>query len=465
MQNQKGSIYRKLVMSYVLFALLVVFIFGLSLFMVFMTVTRGKAMGLASPYAITDAHGCQQSMQGIINMGGWIEELDDTLSVTNILGEKKTQQQKYTPKELFRFLSGNDIFETEYIGFLNERTDQEGYYLVMFGRGDMRLTSTVLYGPDNSDPRWNKLFLLVFFGLFTGLCVLLGYYLSRRIKRPLSILMEAMERVQRGEENVVLNFQAEAEFAGIRDAFNIMSSSLEQAKREKQEAERKRDRLLLELSHDIRTPIATINSYAFALEQDLVDSKEQKRYYEVIRQKAQRVNQLAEDMFTMLKMQSSEYMLSCTKGDLCEFLRRECAEYYEEALEKGMEFIIKIPEEPVLVEADFILLKRVTGNLFSNAIKYNQKGFALQVSLLLPDAKPFQTGVIEIADDGEEIAEELREHIFDDFIRGDRARKSDGGTGLGLSIAKAIVEKHGGELSYCYQDGWNQFRVELRCSR
>ena len=70
--------------------------------------------------------------------------------------------------------------------------------------------------------------------------------------------------------------------------------------------------------------------------------------------------------------------------------------------------------------------------------------------------------IITIADDGEAIAHGLREKLFDDFTRGDSARKSDGGTGLGLSISNAIVEKHNGSISYEYRDGENCFVVILR---
>lgn len=512
-KRYKGSIYRKLVGSYVVFSLLVILVFVLTLLAVTMTVSRGDPISL-SPFYVTDRESFERSLTGVTNIGGWIEELDEEYRVTGVHGEKKTKSYSYTPRELFRLTQGGEGEQT-YVGFLNERTDASGYYFVLFNRKDMRLTTTVLYGPENTVQGWNKMFLILFFGLFAGMCLLMGYYLSRRIRRPLLILMEGMERMRGGEEGVRLDFQAEAEFADIRDTFNLMSSSLERARREKAEAERKRDRMLLELSHDIRTPIATINSYAVALEQDVVRGQDLKKYYGIIRSKAGRVNLLAEDMFTMLKMQSSGYELNKTRGDVCEFLRRECAEYYEDAREKGLEMSVSIPEQPILLEADFLLLKRVMGNLLSNGIRYNKTGRVLEITLCenespqtnetqrtkgsLPadetqQVKGFRSAeetqrtkgsrsadkaqqvngfqsahdekarllAIQVADDGEPVSADIREHIFDDFIRGDSARSSSGGTGLGLSIAKAIVEKHGGNIAYCYENKRNRFTVTLR---
>lgn len=475
----KGSLYRKLVGSYVVFSLLTVFVFILCLVLVSAVVSKGNLPGLV-PYTLSDQKSCEKAMPGLENIKGWIEELDENYQVRSVMGEKRTKKESYTPLDLFRLTSPNTLKSPEFVGFLNERTDKEGYYLVILGRTEMQLNTTLLYGPDNSDTRWEKLFLILFFGLFAGMTALMAHYLSRRIKRPLMYLAEGMERVRKGERDVRLDFHAEAEFAAIRDAFHVMSRGLEDARREKEEAERKKNKMLLELSHDIRTPIATICSYALALLQGLAAKEDLKKYYETIQCKAERINLLTEDMFTMLKMQSSEYPLHRTREDICEFLRRECAEYFEDAQAKGLEMLIDIPEQPIWMEADYYLLKRVMGNLLSNAMKYNSTGSKIAVTLHADETRNdtsevsrhpesnFQTrsGIwIKVEDDGEPVAEELREHLFDDFTRGDPARKTDGGSGLGLSISKAIVEKHGGELSYQYTGKRNCFLVYLTVSR
>lgn len=478
-KSKKGSLYRKLVCSYVLFSLLVVLLFSVCLVIVSMLLSNGNLPGLV-PYTLTDQESCEKAMPGIQNLKGWIEELDEEYQVRAVMGDKRTPQDSYMSRELFRLTSPDDTYSKEYVGFLNERTDEKGYYLVILGRTEMRLGTTILYGPDNRDTRWEKLFLAMFFGLFVIMCILMAQYLNRRIKRPLQYLTEGMERVRTGERDVQLSFQTEAEFAQIRDAFNVMSKSLETARREKEEAECRKNKMLLELSHDIRTPIATISSYAVALKQDMVCAEEQKKYYETIRSKAERVNLLADDMFTMLKMQSSEYELYRTKGDICEFLRRECVEYFGDAQDQGLSMEVDIPEESIWVKADYSLLKRVMGNLLSNAVKYNHTGKEIAVTLFVNHTQSGQGDrssmaeadlnkrnrvvQIEVADDGNPVPEQLRDHLFDDFVRGDQARRTDGGTGLGLSIARAILRKHGGELSYQYKDGKNCFLAVLPVS-
>ena len=91
------------------------------------------------------------------------------------------------------------------------------------------------------------------------------------------------------------------------------------------------------------------------------------KYYETIARKADRVNTLSEDLFTMLKMESAEYQLDLQTLDLSELTRQICAEYYEEITDAGFSFSITIPDEPVWISGDERLLARVITNLLTNA--------------------------------------------------------------------------------------------------
>lgn len=140
-------------------------------------------------------------------------------------------------------------------------------------------------------------------------CILLSLYLSRKIQRPLKNLIEGMKRVKKGEENVYLDFQAEAEFEQIRDSFHEMVQKLKEQEQDKIRLEKQKNQMLLELSHDINTPIAPIKSCANALEAGLVPKEKEISYYHTIDLKADRVSSLAENMFTMLKINNPEYVL------------------------------------------------------------------------------------------------------------------------------------------------------------
>lgn len=127
---------------------------------------------------------------------------------------------------------------------------------------------------------------------------------------------------------------------------------------------------------------------------------------------------MTDDMFTLLKMGSKSYTIDKALENMCEFMRQLCAGYYDEAQNNGLEISVDIPEEHIMVLADYNLLSRAFGNLIENA------------------------------DDGTPIEPEIRNTLFEAFSRADLARKTDGGTGLGLSIAKTIFDKHNWELTY-----------------
>ena len=216
--------------------------------------------------------------------------------------------------------------------------------------------------------------------------------------------------------------------------------------------------MLLELSHDIKTPVATIKSYANALEAGLVPEEKIGDIYRIIDAKANRVGKLTDDMFMMLKMDNPEYKINIETLNLSEFLRQLCAEFYDEITGNGFRFEVDIPEKEILAEIDADLCSRVVGNLLSNAEKYNKTGDEISVKL----SENNEAITLTVSDNGCEIEKDFADRMFNAFSRGDKARKTDGGTGLGLAIARIIAEKHGGNIGYRRDDGWNVFEVEVR---
>ena len=265
-----------------------------------------------------------------------------------------------------------------------------------------------------------------------------------------------MERLKTGDSSARIEIKTEAEFEEIVNTFNVMAEQLEQEQFEKQQLIEKKNQMLLELSHDIKTPIATIKSCANALTEGLVPSEKVKEYYHIIDKKADRVKALSEDMFVMLKMDNPNYSLQLEKVDMCEYLRQLCAEHYDEITDTGFEFHVEIPDYRMDASLDKGLFSRVIENLLSNARKYNKTGKQITVKL-----EKKEKLILEVRDDGEAIEPQFAMQMFQAFSRGDSARKTNGGTGLGLSIVQIIVQKHGGDIIYLRDGAENVFRIEL----
>ena len=452
---KKGSIFRKLIASYFVFAVsAIVIVVGVSVISVILAVANSNP---AFPVLLTDGDGNIQDIEGIQRLSGWVEELDEDYRVRSIYGEKKTETTQYTPEFLLEWTdqkSGNSAFHL----YWQKKSQEEdsGYYLIYYPKEAFTVTynfnasSLLIMAPEIG--RWAG---LVMFALLLADMVCVSLYISRIIHRPLQNLISGMKRVEQGEERVELSMQTEREFVEIQKAFNRMTERLQEQKAENERMGRNRQRMLLELSHDIRTPIATIKSSAFALQEGMVAEENLKQYYNTIVLKADRVNQMSEDLFTMLKMESADYVIAFQNTDIAELARRVCAEYYEEIISAGFEFVIAIPENSIYVNGDEKLLVRVIGNLLTNARKYNQTGREIQAGMM----EEYGEVSLWVQDDGIPIGAELRDMMFAAFVRGESTRSTKGGTGLGLAIAKAVVEKHGGALSY--QEGHGN-RFEMR---
>lgn len=405
------------------------------------------------PDSMIDKNGNVVGLDILEKLGGWVEELDDNYNVIAVYGDKQTSDKSYTSAELLDMTSSEG--ESEHIGFFIKRCNGEKNFLCLYRREVMQINATIII--NQVDYNSVPVFLVVFLLLSLLEIILISLYLKRKIKNPLDKIVEGMEDLKSGNEDARINIRTEAEFENIVDTFNVMAEQLQTEKAEKEQLTQKKNRMLLELSHDIKTPVATIKSYANALEAGLVPEEKVTETYRIIDAKANRVQKLTDDMFMMLKMDDPDYRLNPENVDFSEYLRQLCAEYYDEITEAGFGFEIDIPERKIAADIDTDLFSRVVGNLISNAKKYNQTGSTISVKLWTENDNIY----FAVSDDGDEIDKNFSEQMFNAFSRGDKARKTDGGTGLGLAISGIIIEKHGGKINYRRNGQWNIFEVKL----
>ena len=464
----KKSIFTKLMGSFILYVVILFFTFAVYLLLEAVLIGEGNPANLY-PYQIIDENGNVAGIEILEKMGGWVEELEEggregmvsasgtdqggSYHVIRIYGEKKNDSHIYSAQDLLELTA--PYGETAYIGFFVQPENSLQKFLCFYDRAVMQVSATVNlnYVEDYGIP---DIFILFFPSALLEI-LLISLYLKRNIKNPLDRIMAGMEDLKSGNTGARIDIKTEAEFEKIVDTFNLMAQQLEDEKAQKELLIRKKNQMLLELSHDIRTPVATIKSYANALEAGLVPEERIESVYRTIDRKADRVEKLSGDMFMMLKMDNPDYELRMETVNLCELLRQLCVEYYDEITEAGFDFVIDIPDMEIPVSADVDLLSRVISNLLSNALRYNKSGKVIAVSMSGESGK----AVLSVSDDGEEVDRAFAGQMFHAFSRGDFSRKTDGGTGLGLAISRIIMEKHGGSIGYCRRDGKNVFAAML----
>jgi len=245
----------------------------------------------------------------------------------------------------------------------------------------------------------------------------------------------------------------------------IVVEEVQRREREEEEIrlkyERARNLMLSDIAHDLRTPITTIAGYSKALNDGLITSDEKrKEYLDAIENKAERMSDLITLLFEYVRLDSDSFSLKKIEVDITELLRENAALLYADAEEKGMEFVIDIPEQPYHVELDKLQFSRVITNLINNALKHNEAGTVIGLKM----EKAENEIQISVSDNGKKIPPMIADHIFEPFVMADASRESKGGSGLGLSIAKKIVEMHGWtiELNQYYEEYKKSFVIKIK---
>lgn len=285
--------------------------------------------------------------------------------------------------------------------------------------------------------------------IFCYILAVLGFvfWLSRKVKKPLETLNNAMLAFADGDRNQAVEYSGPAEFVQICDSFNNMSEQLKQSEKARMKMEEQKQKMLADISHDLKTPITTIQGYAKALADGMIAEDQQKKYLDKIYNKSVDLTDLINTFYEYSKLEHPDFYFCFERIEIYEFLREYLAERYEEISDKGFEFEIDIPEESAICNVDKLQLKRAFDNIVNNSLKHNPKGTKIFVDVDDFEKQNEKAFVkIVIADNGVGIPQEIAKNIFEPFVVGDDSRSSRQGSGLGLSISKKIIEGHEGNI-------------------
>lgn len=211
---------------------------------------------------------------------------------------------------------------------------------------------------------------------------------------------------------------------------------------EHRKEEERRYLMISNIVHDLKTPMTTVYGYAKALNDGVVPDDKKPEYLEAIMAKTNRTNEVVALLLDYVKLDSEGFVIKKSKIDICELVRSCCAFCYTDVESAGDEIDIDIPEKPLYISADSVQLSRVITNLITNAIRHNDSGTKIGVTLKCENYTTAEDVRVFVADTGEEIPEELADHIFEPFVTGDESRQSGSGTGLGLPLSLKICEMH-----------------------
>lgn len=299
--------------------------------------------------------------------------------------------------------------------------------------------------------------------------VVCGMAVAHRVGAASRALGEDVRRIADGGEVAPVTGPSRTvavrELVELHEQVRESRVRLELARASERAMDAARRELVSWVSHDLRTPLAGIRALAEALEDDVApDPETVRRYHRTLREEADRLAGLVDDLFELSLIQSTALKLDFEPADLGDLLSDALAAAMPLAQAKGVDLVGEATAGRLpLVEVSTPAINRVLHNLLENAVRETPPQGAVTVDVGAADGQAF----VQVRDTCGGIAEEDLGRVFETGFRGATARtpRGEGGSGLGLAISRGLVVAHGGEITVENQPGGCVFTVRLPIER
>jgi two-component system, OmpR family, sensor histidine kinase VanS len=296
---------------------------------------------------------------------------------------------------------------------------------------------------------------ILFIAILMFLVILFRFSVSSWFTKYFDEISAGMDRlVEDAEQDISLS--PEMDF--MENRLNMMKRKLEKRTKDAQEAEQRKNDVVVYLAHDIKTPLTSIIGYLSLLDEAPDMPPEQKaKYVGITLDKAYRLEQLIDEFFEITRFNLQSIVLSKGKINLSFMLEQISDEFYPVLTMQGKKICVDAPDGLFLF-GDADKLSRVFNNILNNAIAYSYNDSTIYIKT---ECKS-ETIIITFTNDGDPIPAEKLEAIFEKFFRLDASRSSQTGrAGLGLAIAKEIVAAHAGTITAQSDKSKTSFTVTL----
>lgn len=289
--------------------------------------------------------------------------------------------------------------------------------------------------------------IILIFGIFMSILLtnrFLTKFVFQKIEHPLNMLSEGVRQIRDGNLDYRIVYETDDEFKPICAIFNEMAVRLKASVDLTQQHEQNRKELLAGISHDLRSPLTSIQAYVEGLMDGVPKTPvAQQKYLETIKNKAEDIDRMVGDLFMFSKMEMGEYPYHPKFVQLDEELKQLVSSVESEYAKRGLQISTKtLVSATVFVDTE--QLRRVLVNVLENSLKYKNKETGLLTISLQEKKDGYQ---LSLCDDGPGVPNESLPRLFDAFYRSDPARQNPNqGSGLGLSITAGAVHRMGGKI-------------------
>lgn len=280
--------------------------------------------------------------------------------------------------------------------------------------------------------------------IFIPLTVIFFFVFTRKYAHYFKDISKAIHRLANGNFTNQLHIASNDELGQIAQDINLANAKLAEAVKRGDFAESSKDQLIVNLAHDLRTPLTSVLGYLdWMLKEDSLTSEQIRHYATIAYTKSKRLEKMIDELFDMTKMNYGMLPIDKVEINISALLMQLNEEMYPAFKQHGLISKVNLTQN-LSIHADGEQLARVFENLINNAIRYGKDGQVIEMNAFVDE----DDVVVQVINYGDYIPEAELPHIFDVFYTRDQARTSqENGTGLGLFIAKNIVERHDGLIT------------------
>lgn len=296
---------------------------------------------------------------------------------------------------------------------------------------------------------WQRAGLAALFTFLFAAAIAVVY--TRRLVVPLKKMAGSAALMARGLPAQPAEHSGFTELDELAAAFNHMSGQIH-------DTEQTRRAFIANLSHELRSPMTSIQGFVQGLLDDTVKEEQRKQILQIVLDETGRLNRLVSDLLTLSRMEATEQGLKPIVFDICELARRVIITKLSAIEEKQLTIDTQFEREQLFALAEREQIEQVLINLLDNAIRYTPSGGQIVLEVQAIDR---QTLSVTVRDNGIGVSQEDARHIFDRFYKADTSHASGEGVGLGLAICKAILERHGQSIRLLEAEQGASFQFTL----
>lgn len=375
----------------------------------------------------------------------WLQVLDDNGNEIYRYRVAKEFPKHYSPNALINNYKNRIVADTTL--YISETKKGQSYFV---GIKNSNVQRSVFTFDIQTAALIIGRYLLIFLFVDILIALLIGVFFGQKLTKPLHQLIEGISTLRK--RNFTQMPVKSSVYKEVFDNMNELSNTLDMYEKAQQQHEKMRDEWISNISHDLKTPLASIQGYAELLEYANTP-EEVAEYSQIITQKSHYMKELLDDLNLTMKLRNNALPLQLKETNLVSFSREIIIDVLNDEAFVARSLDYQVADDVIMTTIDQKLIKRALLNFIDNAFIHNDEAVNVTVSVSksypqeILDEEKLSTmrACIMIQDTGKGIPEDELNNIFERYYRGTNTTNTRG-TGLGTAIARDIVEAHGGRV-------------------